>query len=53
MDKLKKIKFPKGFFTQPRQHLDRKENKEDCIPFKWDKKVLEGKTKVKIVSLNK
>ena len=41
-------KFPKGFFTQSRPHV-KKQNKDDK-PFEWDKNILEGKSKVKIVS---
>lgn len=49
----KKSKFPKGFFSQPRPHANKKEDKKDNIPFQWSKDVLIGKVKGKIVSLNK
>lgn len=48
----KRFAFPKGFFTKDRPHAD-KHNDKDMIPFKWSENVLNGKSKVKIVSLNK
>lgn len=49
--KEKKAIFPKGFFTKSRPHAVKQD--EDNIPFKWSESVLRGKSKVKIVSLNK
>ena len=46
----KKSIFPKDFFKQPMPKA-KKDLPEDNIPFKWDKKVLTGKSKVKIVGL--
>lgn len=48
--KERKIIFPKGFFTQTRPHTI-KQNNEDLTPFQWSENVLNGKSKVKIVSL--
>lgn len=50
MKEKRKTVFPKGFFTQPRPHAT-KQDKEDIIPFQWSENVLNGKSKVKIVSL--
>ncbi len=49
----KKITFPKGFFTQPRPHITNKKALKDVVPFIWSDNVLKGKSKVKIVSINK
>lgn len=43
-------KFPKGFFTQPRPTVSTKEATKNVIPFKWSNNVINGKSKVKIVS---
>lgn len=50
MEKKERLKFPKGFFTQPRPTVSTKETLEDTIPFQWSENVLKGKSKVKIVS---
>lgn len=47
MEKKKNL-FPKNFFKQPMKKAT-KSSKDDIIPFKWQKSVLEGRTKVKIV----
>ena len=52
MEEKKKTTFPKDFFTQPRPHA-KKEISNDDIPFKWSKNVINGKSKVKIVSIQK
>lgn len=52
MKKKQKISFPKGFFTQPRPHATKNDSK-DTPPFKWSNSVLKGKSKVKIVAMNK
>ncbi len=48
-------KFPKGFFTsiKPCKSIHSNEPKEKDIPFKWSENVLNGNSKVKIVSLKK
>lgn len=46
-------KFPKGFFTQPRPTINMKEALNNVTPFKWSDSVLNGKSKVKIVSTKK
>ena len=51
MDKKKRPTFPKGFFTKPRPTITAKETLKDVIPFEWSKNVINGKSKVKIVSL--
>ena len=48
-EKEQKVKFPKGFFTKNRPHAAKQD--KDCIPFEWSENVLNGKSKVKIVSL--
>lgn len=53
MEKKQRPTFPKSFFTQPRPHVTKKEALEDSIPFKWSSNVLEGKSKVKIVAMDK
>lgn len=47
--------FPKGFFAnlKPCSTKDSKKPTEKERPFEWSKNVLNGKAKVKIVSLNK
>lgn len=53
MEKKKKPTFPKGFFTQARPQVSKKESLKNITPFEWSKNVLNGKSKVKIVSLDK
>ncbi|MBQ9071644.1 MAG: hypothetical protein IJY25_00605 [Bacilli bacterium] len=53
MEKKKRPTFPKGFFTKSRPTITTKEALKDVIPFEWSKNVLNGKSKVKIVSLDK
>ena len=53
MEKKESSKFPKGFFTQPRPTISMKEAIKDDIPFEWSENVLNGKSKVKIVSAKK
>jgi len=48
--KKENINFPKDFFIQPRPTISMKESLKDSHPFKWSKNVLNGKSKVKIVS---
>ena len=50
MENKEKSKFPKGFFTQPRPAISMKEAIKDITPFEWSKNVLNGKSKIKIVS---
>ncbi len=50
MEKKEKPKFPKGFFKQPRPTISVKESLKDTVPFIWSKNVVEGKSKVTIVS---
>ena len=38
--------FSKGFWTKERPHVTKKEKKEDVIPFKWSKDVLDGNSEV-------
>ena len=49
----KESKFPKGFFRQSRPTIDMKESLKDNLPFKWSSSVLNGRSKVKIVSAKK
>lgn len=44
-----KIKFPKGFFTQPRPHVSKNEKSKIIVPFKWKKSVINGKQKLEII----
>lgn len=53
MNKKEKVKFPKGFFTQPRPTITTKEALKDVIPFEWSSDVLEGKRKAIICSTRK
>lgn len=48
MNKKEKTVFQKGFFTQSRPHVKKQDS--STKPFDWDKNILEGKSKVKIVS---
>ena len=50
MKKSERPKFPEGFFTQPRPTVNMKEAMKNVVPFKWSNNVLNGKSKVKIVS---
>ncbi len=50
MVKKNRPKFPKGFFSQPRPTISLKEALKDVIPFEWSENVLNGKSKVKLVS---
>lgn len=50
MEKKESSRFPKGFFKQPRPTTSMKEAIKDDVPFEWSKNVLNGKSKVKIVS---
>lgn len=47
------VKFPKDFFKQSRPKLIIKEALKGNEPFKWSDEVINNKTKVKIVLLNK
>lgn len=51
MEEKKRPTFPNGFFTKLRPQVNEKKSKEKTTPFKWSKNVLNGKSKVKIVSL--
>jgi hypothetical protein len=51
MEKKENSKFPEGFFTQPRPTISMKEAIKDVVPFKWSKNVLNGNSKVKIISV--
>ena len=51
MERKNKIKIPKGFFSINRPTITTKEALKDVIPAKWSKNVLNGKSKVKLVSL--
>lgn len=51
MEEKKRPTFPKGFFTKLRPQVNERKVKEKTTPFKWSKNVLNGKSKVKIVSL--
>ena len=46
--KEKKQSFPNNFFTKTRPQA--KGNKEETIPFEWSKNVVNGKSKVEIIS---
>lgn len=48
-------KFPKGFFNNIKlsDKIHSKEPKDKDIPFKWSENVLNGKSKIKIVSAKK
>jgi len=46
MKQKEKNTFPKNFFQNLHKHQEEKSSKEDMIPFKWDKDVLDGKIKV-------
>ncbi len=37
-----KDKFDKDFWTKKRPHVEKKENDEDMIPFKWSKNTIKG-----------
>lgn len=50
MQKKECSKFPKGFFTKPRNTISMKEALSGVKPFKWSNNVLKGKSKVKIIS---
>ncbi len=50
-DKKKIVNFPKGFFNKARPHANKPKN-EDNVPFEWDEKILNGKSKVKVVLKN-
>ena len=50
MKKEKVKKLPKSFFSQPRPTISLKEALKDVTPFEWSENVLNGKSKVKIVS---
>ena len=49
----KRMSFPKGFWTMKRPHVTKEEKKEDMIPFKWSKDVLDGKKEANICSIKK
>ena len=51
-DKKKITKFPKGFFTsiKPCKINHSKNLEEEDLPFEWSENVLNGKSKVKLVS---
>ncbi len=52
--KNKKVSFPKGFFRNMKSTDNTsKKTKEKEFPFKWSKNVLNGKSKVRIVALEK
>ena len=53
MEGKKRPTFPKGFFTKLRPQVNKENLKENTIPFKWSKNVLTGKSKVKIIALEK
>lgn len=46
MNHKEKNSFPKNFFENLHKHEEEKSSSEDMIPFKWNKHVLDGKTKV-------
>lgn len=41
-----KNKFPKNFFQNLHNHVKEIDDEQKDLPFKWDKDVLNGKTKV-------
>ncbi len=50
-DKKKITKFPKGFFASIKPcKINHSKNFEEDLPFEWSENVLNGKSKVKIVS---
>ncbi len=50
-DKKKITKFPKGFFTSIKPcRINHSKNSEEDLPFEWSENVLNGKSKVKLVS---
>ncbi len=52
--KNKKVSFPKGFFSNMKsKNNDFINTKEKELSFKWSKNVLNGKSKVRIVALEK
>lgn len=46
MKQKEKNTFPKNFFQNLNKHEEKKSSNEDMIPFKWNKNILFGKTKV-------
>lgn len=58
MDKQTKnslTKFPKGFFTNIKEKKSTysKDSQDYDKPFEWSKNVLNGKSKIKLVSIKK
>lgn len=54
MKKNDKVSFPKGFFSNMKSTDNTsKKAKEKELSFKWSKNVLNGKSKVRIVALEK
>lgn len=53
MKKKNITKFPKNFFTNLTPYVPTTNKKEFDKPFEWSKNVLNGKTKIKLVSLSK
>lgn len=54
MDRKEKKTFPNGFFTKSRPQINPGKNPKDKdTPFEWSKSVLEGKSKIEIVSIHK
>ena len=53
-DKSKIVtKFPPNFFTNLTPYIPTSNEKKHDKPFKWSKNVLNGKAKIKLVSLSK
>ena len=46
-------KFPQNFFTNLTPYIPTLNEKKHDKPFKWSKNVLNGKAKIKLVSLSK
>ena len=46
-------KFPPNFFTNLTPYIPTSNEKKHDKPFKWSKNVLNGKAKVKLISLSK